>query len=61
MLQRIATGVATVLTVVGLMAAQPGPDNFSGNKGTLKVINSFTQGFGQPGPLIEVQPGFFTG
>jgi hypothetical protein len=43
------------------MAGQPRPDNFSGNQGKLTVLTSFTQGWGQPGPLIEARPGFFTG
>jgi uncharacterized repeat protein (TIGR03803 family) len=46
---------------VGSARAASGPDNFSGNQGTIKVISYFTQGWGAPGPLTEISPGTFTG
>lgn len=46
---------------VTALRAASGPDKFSGNQGTIKVINYFTQGWGSPGPLTEVSPGVFFG
>ena len=54
--------LALTLAVAAVcLAAASGPDNFTTNQGTMTLLNAFTQGWGLPGPLVEVSPGTFAG
>jgi len=52
---------ALLFAAVVALPAASGPDNFSGNQGTVTLLNAFTQGWGYPGPLVETSPGMFAG
>jgi len=49
------------LAAAGPHPAAKAPEHFTKNQGTATLLNGFTQGWGLPGPLVEVSPGTFAG
>jgi hypothetical protein len=56
-----ALPLALLLTAAGVALGQSPAPGSSTNKGKLTSLNDFSQGYAQPGRLVEVSPGTFAG